>query len=151
MSKNKSTNPIDRSINEFELGETVETQWTAEENEISAFAGISGDHNPLHMDETYAKTSGFSNRIAHGFLIGAKVSGLIGMKLPGKNCLLLEQKLSYPNPVYMGDRILLRIEVSSIHKELGIIELKATGEKLCNTNESPQKVVRGKLVCKILS
>jgi 3-hydroxybutyryl-CoA dehydratase len=142
---------IDNRLEDFAVGDTAQIVWHVTEEEIKAFAALSGDRNPLHMDSNYARSSGFENQIAHGLLIGAKISGVIGMQLPGKRCLLLEQKLSYPNPLYPGDSATVKVEVQTIHTELAVIELKVTVEKLSVAGAQGSKVARGKVTCKILS
>lgn len=146
-----SEDATDLLLDNIKVGDTARTTWLVTSEQISAFATLSGDRNPLHMDADYARGAGFDGRIAHGLLIGAKLSGLLGMKLPGRRCLLLEQSLAYPNPVYAGDRILLEVQVRNIHAELGIVELKASGKKSGAGNErSLPRVVRGTVTCKIL-
>lgn len=141
----------DISLDQVHVGDTAETIWHVSASEIEGFAELSGDQNPLHTDEIYARQSGFGGCVAHGFLIGAKLSGVIGMKLPGRRCLLLEQRLAFPNPVYAGDTIALAVEVRNVHAELNVIELKATAEKRDPAGTEPQKVARGIVTCKILS
>jgi acyl dehydratase len=142
---------IDNKLEDFAVGDTTQIVWHVTQEEIETFAALSGDNNPLHMDRTYARSSGFEDQVAHGLLIGAKISGVIGMQLPGKRCLLLEQKLAYPNPLYPGDRASVKVEVHTIHTELAVIELKVTVEKLSAAGAQRSKIARGKVTCKILS
>ena len=142
---------IDNRLEDFAVGDTAQTVWHVTEEEIKKFAALSGDRNPLHMDSDYARSYGFEDQLAHGLLIGAKISGVIGMQLPGKRCLLLEQKLSYPNPLYLGDCASVKVEVQTVHTELSVIELKVTVEKLSDAGAPVSKIARGKVTCKILS
>ena len=142
---------IDKKLEDFAVGDTTQIVWHVTEGEIKTFAALSGDRNPLHMDSNYARSSGFETQIAHGFLIGAKISGVIGMQLPGKRCLLLEQKISYPNPLYPGDSASVKVEIQTIHIELAVIELRVTVEKLSTVGTQGSKIARGKVTCKILS
>ena len=142
---------VDLDITDIELGTVASLVWQVEAEEITAFAELSGDRNPLHVDGEYARSAGYQSEVAHGMLLGAKFSGLFGMKLPGKRCLLLEQTLAYPNPVYAGDQIALKVEVRDVHSELGIVELKVTAEKLSDFDDPGPQVARGKVICKILS
>lgn len=142
---------VDMDLSEIMQGATASRTWHVKAEEIAAFAELSGDRNPLHVDGAYARSVGYQGEVAHGLLLGAKFSGLFGMKLPGKRCLLLEQNLSYPNPVYAGDRISLNVEVRDVHMELRIVELKATAEKLSDSGDRGPQVARGKVTCKILS
>ena len=142
---------IDNRLEDVAVGDTAQTVWHVTEEEIKKFATLSGDRNPLHMDSDYARSCGFEDRLAHGLLVGAKISGVIGMQLPGKRCLLLEQKLSYPNPLYPGDCASVRVEIQTVHTELAVIELKVTVEKLSAAGAPVSKIARGKVTCKILS
>ena len=142
---------IDNRLDELAVGDTTQTIWHVTEEEIKKFAALSGDRNPLHMDSDYARSCGFEDQLAHGLLIGAKISGVIGMQLPGKRCLLLEQKLSYPNPLYLGDCASVKVKVQTVHTELSVIELKVTVEKLSDAGAPVSKIARGKVTCKILS
>jgi 3-hydroxybutyryl-CoA dehydratase len=130
-------------------GVSADISWTAEVAEIESFANLSGDRNPLHMDGAYARERGFADRVAHGFLLGAKVSALIGMFLPGRRCLLVEESLNFPNPVYPGDEVTLSGEVVDTHTDLALVSLKIRGEK--KDEDGAQSVVRGNVLCKILS
>ncbi len=130
-------------------GVSADISWTAEVEEIEAFAELSGDRNPLHVDEVYAREHGFADRVVHGFLLGAKVSALIGMFLPGRRCLLVEESLNFPNPVYPGDEVTLSGEVVDKHTDLALVSLKIRGEK--KDKGGAQSVVRGNVLCKILS
>ena len=130
-------------------GVSADISWTAEVAEIESFADLSGDRNPLHMDGAYARERGFADRVAHGFLLGAKVSALIGMFLPGRRCLLVEESLNFPNPVYPGDEVTLSGEVVDTHTDLALVNLKIRGEK--KDEGGAQSVVRGNVLCKILS
>ena len=130
-------------------GVSADISWTAEVAEIESFANLSGDRNPLHMDGAYARERGFADRVAHGFLLGAKVSALIGMFLPGRRCLLVEENLNFPNPVYPGDEVTLSGEVVDTHTDLALVNLKIRGEK--KDEGGAQSVVRGNVLCKILS
>ncbi|MEQ8441484.1 MAG: MaoC family dehydratase [Alphaproteobacteria bacterium] len=139
----------DLTLDDVEVGMSVAIDWQVTEREIDDFAQLSDDRNPLHMDSHYAVGAGFEGRVAHGFLLGAKLSGLIGMKLPGRRCLLLDQALSFPNPVYAGDRVTIRAEVKELHREMAVLVLKVRAES--THKGSVKTVARGTVTCKILS
>lgn len=136
----------DFAITDLAIGQDAELLWTVSGHEIDDFIRISGDNNPLHTDDDYARRHGYHGRVAHGMLLGAKVSGLVGMMLPGLRCLLLENKLIFLHPVYVGDNILVRGSVANIFRELSVVELKT---KATRTSEN-KMVARGKALCKIL-
>ncbi len=143
------TNAREIAFEDLSPGVSADISWTAEVVEIEQFADLSGDRNPLHMDGAYARERGFADRVAHGFLLGAKVSALIGMFLPGRRCLLVEENLNFPNPVYPGDEVTLSGEVVDTHTDLALVSLKIRGEK--KDEDGAQSVVRGNVLCKILS
>ena len=143
------TNAREITFEDLSPGVSADISWTAEVAEIESFANLSGDSNPLHMDGAYARERGFADRVAHGFLLGAKVSALIGMFLPGRRCLLVEESLNFPNPVYPGDEVTLSGEVVDTHTDLALVNLKIRGEK--KDEGGAQSVVRGNVLCKILS
>ena len=90
---------------------------------LEHFASLSGDHNPLHMDEEYAKKSQFQQRVCHGMLLSSFFSQLVGMHMPGKRCLYLSQNLNFLHPCFIDDEILVKgvvIEKSDSTKILGI-------------------------------
>ena len=94
-------------LEDIAVGQVVDCVWQVTAKQIDQFSILSGDHNPLHVSTKYAMDNGYQDRVAHGFLFGAKLSGIIGMLLPGKRCLLLEEQLAFPNPIYPKDTIKL--------------------------------------------
>jgi acyl dehydratase len=95
--------------------------WT--EEDVSMFAKLSGDTNPLHMDDEYAQTTQFKGRLVHGMLVASLCSTLVGMYLPGKKCLYLSQTLTFKKPVFIGDTVSVTgvvISKSSVTKLLSI-------------------------------
>ena len=142
---------IDRAHDDYSIGDSAETVWDVKAEEIARFAELSGDLNPLHTDVEYARAAGYEGCVAHGLLLGSKLSGLIGMKLPGGRCLLLEQKLAYPEPVYAGDRVRLTATVQGLHVDLQIVELKVSITKIGLPDVREVRAARGSMTCKILS
>lgn len=138
----------ERDIGDLSVGDRETLDWTVTEEEIDGFAALSGDRNPLHMDAIHARKSGFQDRVAHGYLLGAKVSQLIGMRLPGRRCLLLDQSLSFPNPMFPGDTVRVALEVADIHTELRVVSLKARAT--VRRDEKDVTVGRGSVTCKLL-
>ena len=99
------TGAIDRTFDSLQVGETASFERTVSESDFDAFAELSGDYNPLHMDERYATETPFGSRILHGMFLGSMVSRLVGMHLPGKRALLLKESLEFKKPVRAGDVI----------------------------------------------
>ncbi|HUC01317.1 MAG TPA: MaoC family dehydratase [Candidatus Paceibacterota bacterium] len=81
---------------------------------IHEFAEVSGDRNPLHVDDSYARATSFGQRVSHGMIVGALFSRLIGMYLPGKYSVYLSQTLNFHKPVFVGAEVVIKGEV--IHK-----------------------------------
>ena len=72
---------------------------------------MSGDHNPVHVNDAYAETSKFGKRVAHGLLSASFFSGLFGTQLPGPGCLYVSQNLKFRRPVFIGDTVVAEVEV----------------------------------------
>lgn len=89
---------------------------TFTEADILAFAQASGDHNPVHLDEGYAKTTRFGQRIAHGMLVAGLISAVLGTQLPGPGTIYLGQELSFKAPVFIGDTVTAVVEVTSLRE-----------------------------------
>ena len=96
---------------DFKIGDKAYHSKTITETDIVLFAGISGDFNPLHVNDEYAKTTQFGKRVAHGGLAFSMISGLLGMKLPGPGTMHVSQKLDFKKPVFVGDTLTAEAEV----------------------------------------
>jgi len=139
------------SLKDIFVGQEVDHVWQVTAKQIDQFALLSGDYNPLHVSAKYAVDNGYQDRVAHGFLFGAQLSGIIGMLLPGERCLLLEEQLAFPEPIYPKDTILINCTVKKIWEDLSLIELKVKAKKKTIDGREGQTVARGKVQCKIRS
>lgn len=101
----------------YQIGETTEVSKTISETDVYLFAGISGDFNPVHVNRVCAEESTFGKQIAHGILVGSLLSNALGMKLPGPGTIYIEQNMKFLAPVYIGDTITARVEISEIINE----------------------------------
>ena len=101
-------------IEEIEIGMSRSLSKTIGDAEIRAFAAISSDHNPVHLDEAYARETIFEGRIAHGMLTAALISAVIGEQLPGHGSVYLGQTLKFRAPVRPGDRVEATVSVTDI-------------------------------------
>lgn len=90
---------------EIEINQTANYEKKVTEKDIQLFAAVSGDTNPVHMDEAYAQTTPFAGRIAHGMLTGAHVSAALAMKLPGPGTIYLNQSIKFKHPVRINDTL----------------------------------------------
>ena len=93
------------SYNEISIGQQESFIIKITESMVEKFSNLSGDLNPLHMDNEFAESSSFNKRIVHGMLLASFFSQLIGMKLPGKNALYFSQTLNFRSPCYIDDEI----------------------------------------------
>ncbi|MDM2776603.1 MaoC family dehydratase [Citrobacter sp. Cpo142] len=101
-------------IEDISIGMSASYSQTITDADIKSFAGISGDRNPVHLDEKYAESSRFKKRIAHGMISAGFFSALFGTKIPGEGCVYVSQNLKFRKPVYIGDTVVATIEVKSI-------------------------------------
>jgi len=89
------------------------------EQDIAAFAELSGDVNPVHLSDDFAAGTIFKRRIAHGFLTGSLFSTVLGTKLPGPGCIYLSQSMKFRAPVYIGDEVVATLKVTGLDSEKG--------------------------------
>lgn len=97
---------------DLEVGQTASLAKTFTDADIVMFAGVSGDTNPVHINEEYAKTTMFKGRIAHGMISAALISAVFGTKLPGPGCIYVNQSLKFRAPVRIGDTLKAVVEVT---------------------------------------
>jgi acyl dehydratase len=102
-----------RTFEEIELGESASLERTLTWQDIELFAVISGDVNPAHVDEEYARSDVFHGLVAHGMWGAALISALLGTRLPGPGTIYLEQTLRFRHPVGIGDTITVSVTVAS--------------------------------------
>src|SRR6201989_1610350 len=122
----------------FKVGDSAELTKTIEQADIDAFAKVTGDDDPVHVDEEFAKTTRFGRRIAHGMLTASLISAVIANKLPGEGSVYLGQTLKFVAPVFPGDEITARVTVREIREDKAIVKL----ETVC-VNQGDEGVIRG--------
>jgi 3-hydroxybutyryl-CoA dehydratase len=115
-----------KSIDKLKVGDSAEFAKTVTETDIYLYAGITGDFNPAHVNEEYAKNTFFKTRIAHGMLTAGFISAVIANQLPGPGTIYLKQDLSFLAPVHIGDTITGRVEVMELNTEKNRVGLKTT-------------------------
>jgi 3-hydroxybutyryl-CoA dehydratase len=120
------------------VGDTAEITKTIEQIDIDAFAELTGDHNPVHVDEEFAKTTRFGRRIAHGMLTASLISSVLANKLPGEGSVYLGQTLQFVAPVFPGDEVTARVTVKEIREDKPIVKLQT----IC-VNQRNEIVIRG--------
>ncbi len=125
----------------FQIGEQASYSKVISQQDVETFAGLSGDYNPLHMDDEYASQSRFGRRIAHGMLTAGLISTVLGMHLPGPGAIYISQTLKFLAPVYLGDEITATVEVIGWREDKRIVTLKTA----C-ANQQGQEVITGEAV-----
>ena len=105
------------TIQELREGLTVQEEFPVTEQMGIEFSGVSGDTNPVHLDQDYAKATRFGAKIAHGMLIGSFISNVIGTRMPGEGSIYMKQEMTFLRPVYYGDRITVEIAVKALQKD----------------------------------
>lgn len=112
------------NLDDIRVGLTKEFLVEVNLGMVENFASLSGDFNPLHMDENYAQSTRFGKRVVHGMLLASFFSRLVGMHLPGKKALYLLQDLKFKNPAFIGDQLKVIGNVTSVSEQLKIITLE---------------------------
>src|SRR5215212_1002169 len=98
----------------FNVGDSAEITKTIDDSDIQAFADVTGDHNPVHVDDAFAARTRFGRRIAHGMLSASLISAVLANKLPGEGSVYLGQTLQFVAPVFPGDEITARVTVKEV-------------------------------------
>ncbi|HAG11269.1 MAG TPA: enoyl-CoA hydratase [Desulfotomaculum sp.] len=119
MKKEKSKN-----FDEIRVGDKASTTKTFTEQDVCRFAEISGDYNPVHVDDSFAKNTRFKQRIVHGMLVASLLSNVAGTQLPGTGTIYLAQTLNFKAPVFLGDTISAEVEVIEKLVEKSRLKLK---------------------------
>lgn len=123
------------------VGQQAEMSKTFTDEDVRAFARISGDNNPVHLDDDYASGTRFGRRLVHGMLTAGLISAVLGTKLPGPGSIYLSQTLNFRAPVYIGDTITARVTVKSVRDDKPIATLETT----C-LNQNGTVVIEGEAV-----
>ena len=109
----------------IEIGQKKEFQVRITESLVNDFAKLSGDYNPLHMDDEYSKSTKFHGRVVHGMLLASFLSRMVGMYLPGKHALYLSQSLEFHNPCFLNDEIIISSVVIDKSASTKIIKIES--------------------------
>jgi 3-hydroxybutyryl-CoA dehydratase len=117
---------IGKTIDEMTIGDAAEFAKTVSETDVYLFAGITGDFNPAHINEVYAKGTVFKGRIAHGMLSAGFISAALAMKLPGAGTIYLSQSMEFKAPVHIGDTVTARVEVKEKMAEKNRVKFRTT-------------------------
>jgi 3-hydroxybutyryl-CoA dehydratase len=101
-------------LEDLQVGQTAELRRTVAASDLDAFAAVTGDTNPVHLDEAYAAATPFKGRIAHGMLSAGYISAVLGTQLPGPGAIYVSQSLSFRRPVRIGDEVTAEVKVTAI-------------------------------------
>lgn len=122
----------------FKVGDSAETTRTIEQADVDAFAKVTRDRNPVHLDEAFAQQTRFGRRIAHGMLTASLISSVLANQLPGEGSVYLGQTLQFVAPVFPGDEVTARVTVTEVRENRPIMKLETT----C-VNQRGETVIRG--------
>lgn len=140
-----STTPKSVYFEELSVGQEASSSNRVTADVISAFADVSGDRNPVHVDADYAATTIFKERIAHGMLSAAYISAVFGMQLPGPGAIYISQTMNFKAPVKIGDDVVTTVKIAELVPE----KKRARFECVCSVNGKP--VVQGEAVLMVPS
>ena len=127
------------------IGDTFTKSRTVTDELVRAFAELSGDHNPIHLDEDFAAKTRFGRRIAHGMLSGAFISAVLGFEFRERKIVYLSQTMKFTAPVFIGDTVTTTATVKNIREEKGIVTL----ETIC-TKQDGTVALQGQAMVMIL-
>ena len=125
----------------LKVGDSAEVSRTVADEDVRAFAELTGDRNPIHLDEEYAASTRFGRRIAHGMLGASLISAVLANELPGRGTVYLSQTLKFTAPVFLGDTVTARVVVKHVREDKPVVTL----ETVC-TNDRGERVVEGEAV-----
>ncbi len=109
------------NLSKIKIGDFAEVKKRMTFDMVKGFADISGDYNPVHLDEEYAAKSRYKKQIIHGLMATSLFSGIFGTKLPGQGCVYKSQSIRFKRPIYIGDTVTARVEVSSVNSKKKIV------------------------------
>lgn len=136
---NKTMTNLQRGyyLDEMSVGMKAQQELLTTDEAIMTFAELSGDYNPIHVDEDYAAKSMFGKRIAHGALSASLISAVLGNDLPGPGSIFVELNMRFRKPAFIGDMVVAEAEVAEINQRTGRVKMKVK----CMVNGKP--IIRG--------
>ena len=131
------------NFEEIQVGMSAHFSESISQDKLEVFAQISGDFNPLHLDDEYARSLGHPSAVLHGVLTTSLYSKLCGMYLPGRKCLMHLMRVNFRNPAYVDELLIVRGQVASITSPYKTILIKASIAKQCGTIVSDSNIQVG--------
>jgi acyl dehydratase len=122
----------------LKIGDTASRSKVITDTEIRTFADLSGDENPIHLDDQFASQSNFGRRIVHGMLSASLISAVLANDLPGRGSIYLGQTLRFVAPVFPGDEVTARVTVTALREDKPVATLKT----VC-VNQRNEVVIKG--------
>ena len=125
----------------IKVGDSASISKSFSDAEVRKFAEISGDKNPVHLDDDYAAQTQFKKRLVHGMLAASLISAVLGTELPGEGCIYLSQSINFRAPVFIGDTVTATVTVIKVREDKPIVTL----ETVCK-NQDDVVVIEGEAV-----
>jgi 3-hydroxybutyryl-CoA dehydratase len=121
------------------IGDTAARSFEITDAMIRSFADVTGDHNPVHLDEAFAASTQFGKRIAHGMLVGSLISSALANDMPGAGSIYLSQEVKFKKPVFIGDTVTVKLTVTALRRRIVTLETLVT-------NQAGEVVIEGQAV-----
>ena len=124
---------INRKYEDLKIGDSGSLKQTATDEYVAKMAELTGDTNPVHLDDEYAKSSFFGQRIAHGLFCDAMVSTVLGTDMPGGGNIYMEKHIQFRAPIYIGEEIETTVTITDLADEKRFVSLSFKCEKADGT------------------